>query len=233
MAAIALLLSENPDIQRTIDFMEAQNNQAERQQFLSMLNHYETLTNQYNALMEKMNDMNEKVNAMNDKKSPLAVMVEHMGNVLSGIGKMLKSIKDSIFEFSKNTLDAAKDNTLSAVGAVAGTLHIGETLQAVSESLNKAASKVENLELFHAECVESKLMKDFKIPADFESLSQDELKTVYAKVLDIGMNEDLSPAENAFLQDIAEEIEGLLPERNNDFEQSQERELEIEQGEEI
>ena len=232
MAALALLMRENPDIKRTIDLLESQNNQTQQQEFIFLLNHYETLTNQYNALMEKMNTLNEKVNEINDKKSPLAVMLDHMGNILAGIGKMLKSVTDSIFEFSKNTIDAAKDKSLSAVGAVAGTLHISEGLQIISESLNKAAAKVENLELFHEECAESKLLTKFETPSSLESLSQDELNTLYDKILDIGMNDDLSSGENAFLQVVTEEIESLLPERA-EFEQAKDREFELEQGEEL
>jgi len=230
--AAAPSLRENPNVLNLLDFFNRPEYQSQRQEFNSILDFYDILNSHYNSLNTKMAELNDKVSEISDRKNPFTIMLEHMGNIVSSIGEKLKAIKDNIVDFSKNVFESAKNNTLSAVGVVAGTLHIGEGLQAISESLNKAAARVENLELFHAECMESKLLTKFEIPSDFESLSQDELKTLYTKVLDIGMNEDLSSGENAFLQDIVEEIESMLPERV-EADRPNERETEAEQGEEM
>ena len=178
-----------------------------------------------------MSELKEKINGMSNRRNPVAVMAEHLGSIVAGIGEKLKALKDSIVEIAQNTLEAAKEKSLSAAGAVAGTLHIHEGLEAVSKGLGNAAAKVGNLENFHMERVESKLVSEFEIPSELGSLSQGELNEVYAKLLDIGMNEDLSSAENTIVQDLVEEIEGMLPERDNEFEQT--REYETEQGEEM
>ena len=230
--AAAPSLRENPNVLNLLDFFNRPEYQSQRQEFNSILDFYDILNSHYNSLNTKMAELNDKVSEISDRKNPFTIMLEHMGNIVSSIGEKLKAIKDNIVDFSKNVFESAKDNTLSAVGAVAGTLHIGEGLQAVSESLNKAAAKVENLELFHAECMESKLLTKFEIPSDFESLSQDELKTLYTKVLDIGMNEDLSSCEHKIVQDMMETIEEKLPERG-DFEPVPELEKEADQGEEM
>ena len=230
---LALPMRDNPDIIKLLNLFNAPEYQSERREFTSMLDYFDALTNQYNALMEQMSVLNDKVSGIADKKNPLVIMTERMGSIVSSIGDKLAAIKDGIVDFAKDTLEAAKDKSLSALGAVAGFLHISDGLQAVSEGLNKAAAKVENLELFHAECMESKLLTELKIPSDLESLSQDELKTVYAKLLDIGMNGDLSSVENTFVQNIVEEIETMLPERDNYSEHAQEHETEVNQGEEI
>jgi hypothetical protein len=233
MAELALPISDNPDIKKLLDLMQSPDYESERQGFLSILKYTDTLTEQYNNLVTKFDSLDEKFSDLTGKKNPISVMVEHLDNIITGIGEKLKALKDSIFEFTHNTLDAVKDNSLSAVGAIAGTLHIHEGLEAISKGLGSAAAKVENLENFHMERVESKLLTEFEIPSDLASLSQDELKTVYAELLEIGMYEDLSSRENAIVQDLIEEVESMLPERSNDFEQPQELELEAEQGEEI
>jgi hypothetical protein len=227
---LVLSVRDNPDIIKLLNMFNTPGYESERQEFSSMLDYFEALTNQYNALMAQMTALDEKVSGITDKKNPLAIMTERIGSIVSSIGDKLAAIKDSIVDFAKDTLETAKDKSLSALGAAAGFLHISDGLQAVSEGLNKAAEKVENLELFHVECMESNLLTELKIPSNLESLTHDELKAVYAKLLDTGMNGDLSSAENAFLQDITEEIEGMLP---TQAEQNTEPVLEAEQGEEI
>ena len=232
MAAVsASSLRDNPDILNLLNLLSAHEYQSQRQEFASMLGYFDILANHYNSLVAQIAELNEKVSDLSERKNPFAIMLEHMKNIVSGIGEKLQAIKDNIVDFSKNVFETAKNKSLSAAGAAAGALHIGEGLQAVSETLNRAAGKFENLELFHMECVESKLLAKLEIPSDLELLSQDELKTVYAKILDIGMDDDLSSGENAFLQDMTEEIESMLPERGN-FEKPQEQaqEAEAEQG---
>ena len=65
---------------------------------------------------------------------------------------------------------------------------------------------------------------------DFENLSLDELNEVYAKLLAIGMNNNLSANENICLQYLTEEVESLLPDRG-EVETAHENELDL--GEEI
>jgi len=233
MAELALPISDNPDIKNLLELMQSPGYESEREGFMSILNYTDALSDQYNKIMTELTDLKEKISDITDRKNPVSAMIEHLTNVLTGIGEKLKTLKDNIFEFTKNTLDAVKDNSLSAVGAVAGSLHIHEGLEAISKGLGSAAAKVENLENFHTERIESKLLTEFEIPSDLVSLSQEELKTVYAELLNIGMYEDLSLRENAIVQDLIEEVEGMLPERDNDFEQPQELELEAEQGEEL
>jgi len=235
MAILALPLRDNPEIKKLLEIMQTPGYESERQGFLSIIEYNDILTEQYNNIMTELTYMKEKINEITDKKNPVSVMVEHLLEILNGIGEKLKDFKDNILEFAKNTLDSVKDNSLSAVGAFAGTLHIHEGLDAISKSLGNAAAKVENLENFHIDQVESKLLTEYELPSNFASLSQDELKTVYAKLLDIGMFDDLSSCENAIVQDLTEEIEGLLPERGNDIENAQESETEFEeeQAEEI
>jgi len=230
--ALVLPMRETPEVKRLLELMDASGNQAQRQELISMVNYVDILTNQYNTIMKELTELKEKVGGITDKKNPLSVMMEHLTNVVADIGAKLKALKDSIIEFANNTFDTAKDKGLSAVGAVAGALHIHEGLEAISKGLGNAAAKVENLENFHHERMESKLLTEFEIPAELGSLSMDELKAVYAKLLDIGMNEDLSSAENAVLQDMVEEIEGMLPD-SGEFTQANEAEIEAEQGAEM
>ena len=155
MAILAIPLRDNPDIKKLLELMQASGYESERQGFLSILEYNDTLTEQYNNIMTELTDVKDKINDIADKKNPVSVMVEHLMDILNGIGEKLKALKDSILEFTKNTLDAAKDNGLSAVGAVAGTLHIHDGLEAISKSLGSAAAKVEHLENFRIERVES------------------------------------------------------------------------------
>lgn len=138
----------------------------------------------------------------------------------------------SIVDFAKNTLNIAKDKGLSALGATSDFLHIQDGLEAVSKSLGKAAVRMEHLEQFHLDRVESKLLSDFELPSDFSVLPQDELKVLYEKLLIIGMDGDLTATENAIVQDMVEEVELLLPERDETVAE-QEIEIESEQDTEI
>ena len=203
----ALQLRDDPNIKNLLNLLNDPRYQSEKQEFNSILGHVDELTNSYNSIMEKLDAMNKKLNAVTDKKNPLSIIAEHLYNIVSGIGEKLKALKDSIIDFAKNTVEAVKDKGMSALGSVSETLHISEGLEAISKGLDKAAEKCENLEQFHYDRVESKLLTEFEIPADLDSLSKDELKTVYAKLIDIGMDGDLSSYENAIVQDLMEEIE--------------------------
>jgi len=225
-------LRDNPDIIKLFDLFDAPDYESERQEFTSILNYCESLTNQYNALITQMNAMNEKIKSLTDKKNPFTVMVEHVTNVVAGFGEKLKAIKDSIVGFAKNTLEAVRDKGISAVGAVSGALHIHEGLDVICRGLDKAAAKAENLEMFHRDRVEKKLFIELEIPSDLSSLSQSELKAVYEKLLDMGMNADLSSCENVIVKDLVEKIENMLPERV-EKEHSREVEVETEQSEEL
>jgi hypothetical protein len=246
--AMALPLRDHPDILKLLDLMEAPDYQSERQGFMSLLDYTDALTNQYNNIMGELADLKERVSGITDRKNPLAVMVDSLMSVVSGIGEKLKALKDSIVEFATNTLDAAKDKGLSALGAVSEKLHIHEGLEAISKGLGSAAAKCESLEQFHQERVAvreaaneaqahveeavslSDLLGDLRM--DFENLSPDELKATYDKLLDIGMNNDLSANELNCLQYLTESAESLLPDRGED-DIALEVENELDIGEEI
>jgi len=227
---LVIPIRDNPDVMKLLKQFNIPGYESEKQHFISILDYFEALTSQYNALMAQMSDLNEKVSGMTDRKNPFSVMIEHITNIVTGFGEKLKSLKDNIVEFAVNTYEAARDKSLSAVGAVSGALHIHEGLEAISKGLDKAAQKAENLENFHIDRVETKLFAEFEIPSDIASLSQDELKTVYTKLLDMGMNADLSSCENAIVKDLVEEIESMLPEQE---EQSAEIVTETEQSAEM
>jgi hypothetical protein len=159
-------------------------------------------------------------------------MVESLAGVVSGIGAKLKTMMNNIIGFAQDTLEAAKDKSISAIGAVAGTLHITEGLEAISRSLDKAADKLENAEQFHVERVEKSLLAEFEIPTNLESLQHDELKVVYGKLLALGMSGDLTATENAVVKDLVDLIDDMLPETERS-EPAQELESEAEQGEEM
>ena len=234
MAAEVLMfnLRDNADILKILEMFDTPEYEAEKQEFHSMLTYFEALTSQYNALMLQMNAINEKVSSITDRKNPLTVMAEHITNIVAGFGEKLKALKDSIIAFAVNTYESAKDKSLSAVGAVSGALHIHEGLEAISKGLDKAAQKAENLENFHIDRVETKLFAEFEIPSDLVSLSKDELSALYDKLLDMGMNADLSSCENAIVKDLVEEVESMLPERT-EAEPAHEAEIETEQGTEM
>jgi hypothetical protein len=167
---------------------------------------------------------------------------------VSGIGARLKAIKDSIVEFAQNTLNAARDKGLSAIGRASEVLHLKDGLQAVSNGLGNAAARMANLEQFHQEikaareetaalpptAAESVTLSDLLADTrvDFENLTPDELKATYDKLLEIGMDNDLTPNELTCLQYLTDEAEALLPERDS-AEPSQELEHAEEQGDEI
>ena len=232
MAALALPIRDNADVIKLLDLLNAPGFQAEKQGFISLISYVDVITEQYNNIMTELSDVKDRLGDMGGKKNPLTVMVEHLSNVVSSIGEKLKALKDSIVEFAQNTIDAAKDKGLSALGAVSETLHLHEGLESISKSLGQAAAKCENLEKFHHDRVESKLLTEFEIPADLDSLSNDELKIVYDKLLDMGMNADLSSCENAIVQDLMEEIEAKLPELGENA-QAHEIEAEADQGAEM
>jgi hypothetical protein len=222
--------------------------ESQRREYTSVLDYVDALTNQYNSIMAELADLKERVSGITDKKNPIAVMVERLSSVVSGIGDRLKAIKDRIVEFAKDTLDAAKDKSLSALGAVSDKLHIQNGLEAVSKGLGKAAATLETYEHFHQERMTAResveatpptaeqavsladLLEDTRV--DFENLSPEELKATYDKLLAIGMNNDLTANELNCLQYLTEDAESLLPERG-EADHSQEVELEQEQGEEM
>jgi ABC-type transporter Mla subunit MlaD len=255
MTAFALPMRDNPQIKSFLTLLDTPEYQSERQGFISLMDYTDTLSEQYNTIIKELADLKERLGDMGDKKNPLTAMVEYLSGIIAGIGDKLKAIKDSIINFAQNTLESVKDKGLSAVeavkdtsvsayetvrdksistvGAVANTLHIHEGLETIGRSLYNAAAKVENIENFYIERVESKLLEEFELPANFNALSKDDLREVYAKLLDIGMNADLSLCEYKIVQDLLEAIEDTMPEINHSFEQSHETELEAEQGEEM
>jgi len=250
MAALAIPMRDDPDVLKLLDLLNTPGYQAEKQGFSSLINYVDVISEQYNNILTELTDLKDRIGDITDKKNPLAVMVERLSSVVSGIGERLKAIKDSIVGFCKDTLDAAKDKGLSALGAVSETLHIHEGLEAISKGLGTAAAKCENLEKFHQErvalheAVESAestappettvsladLLADTRI--DFENLTPDELEMTYARLLEIGMNSDLSASESDCLQDLIDDAESLLPNRD-EADYSQATENESEQGEEI
>jgi len=81
------------------------------------------------------------------------------------------------------------------------------------EALDKIVSRIleaepgreiESIEVFRS-------LDDFNITQPHELLSHSRLNAVYAELLDIGINGDLSPAENAALQGLLEKIVGMMP----------------------
>jgi uncharacterized phage infection (PIP) family protein YhgE len=251
MAAIALALPlrDEPEVKSLLDLLSDPRYQPQRQEFTSLLDHVDELASRYNSIITKLDAMNEKLSAITDRKNPFAVMVERLANVVSGIGEKLKALKDSIVDFAKNTLEAARDRSLSAAGAVAGTLHIHEGLESISKGLGKAAAAMESIEQFHQERVFAKkaaaaesqpsteqavglseILADMRL--DFENLPPEELKATYEKLLSIGMDNDLTANELNCLQYLTEEAETLMPDHGK-ADHAQELEIEAEQGEEI
>jgi hypothetical protein len=246
--ALTVSLRDNPDIRSLLDLLNNPENQSQRQEFVSILDYFETLSSKYESVMTKLDAMNEKLGEITDRKNPLAIMAERLSSVVSGIGDRLKALKDSIIGFAKDSLEAAKNQGLSAIGAVSEKLHISEGLEAISKGLDKAAARCENLEHFHQERAAVReaaekamsadeqtasladLLADTRI--DFENLTPDELNTVYAKLLEIGMNGDLTAEENTCLQSLTEDAEALLPE-HGESEHTQEHEAEIDIDDEI
>jgi DNA gyrase/topoisomerase IV subunit A len=226
-------MHDDPDVQNMLDLLSAPGLHEQKQHYTSILDYVDNLSNQYDSIMEKLSEMTEKLGDITERKNPFSVMVERLTNMVSAIGEKLKALKDSIMEFTKNTLEAAKDKSLSAAGAVAGTLHISEGLEAISKSLDKAAAKVENAEQFHLDRVESNFLAEYEIPSDFTALSQDELKQEYTRLLKIGMDGDLSGIEYELLRDMIDEIEPMLPEQAAEPQPAQELESEADLGEEI
>jgi hypothetical protein len=245
---IAASLRDNPDIKSLLELLDKPEYQSQHQEFTSILDYFETLSSKYESVMTKLDAMNEKLSGITDRKNPLAIMAERLSSVVSGIGDKLNALKDNIIDFAKNTLEAARDKGISAIGAVSETLHIHENLEAISKGLGKAAATMETLEQFHQERVSVKEAAEEAIPSeaqavsladlladtrvDFENLTPNELNAVYAKLLDIGMNGDLNAEENTCLHYLIEEAEALLPDRS-DFEHTRERETEIDIGDEI
>ena len=229
---LVLPMREYPDILNLLNLFNKPGYESERREFNMMLDYFSALSNQYNALTTQMNAINERVSGITDKKNPVTVMAEHITNIVTSFGAKLKALADGIVEFAKNTYEAAVDKSKSAVGAVSGALHIHEGLEAISKGLDRAAERAGNLENFHKDRVEVSLLAEFEIPSDLASLSVDELKTVYAKLLDMGMNADLSSCENAIVKDLVEEIEGMLP-KPAEHDTEHVLEAETEQGEEM
>ena len=246
--ATALSMRNHPDILKLLELMQGPDHQSEKQGFLSLLDYTDALTNQYNSIMTELHDLKERVSGITDKKNPLTLMVDGLISVVSGIGEKLKALKDRIVEFTQNTLEAVKDKGLSALGAVSEKLHIHEGLEAISNSLGKAAARCESLEQFHQERVAvreaaneaqshteqdvslSELLEDMRM--DFENLSPEELKATYEKLLDIGMNNNLTADELNCLQYLTESAESLLPDRG-DVEPTHEAENELDLDDEI
>lgn len=243
---LATPLREQPDIIKLLDFFKTPGHESEHQEYAALLDYVETVENRYTSILDELTALREQISGIADKKNPTAVMVERLSSVVSGIGERLKALKDSIVEYAQNTFNAAKDKSLSAVGAVSGFLHIRDGLQAVSNGLGKAAVAMGTLEQFHQEIAAARkesepippanaesvslaeLLTDVRV--DFENLSTEELKTTYEKLLAIGMDNDLTANELACLQYLAEDAESLLPERG-DYEQT--AVIEADQGAEM
>jgi hypothetical protein len=230
--AMAVSLRDDPEVLKLVDVLGEPGSETQSKQYAALLDYFETLTNQYNAMMTELAAVKERLGDITDKKNPITVMVEHLSGVISGIGAKLMAIKDSIVEFTKNTLESARDKGLSAVGAVAGALHIHDGLEAISKGLGKCAEKVGNIEQFHLDRVESNLLTEIEIPANLDSLPKKELSVVYGQLLCMGKKDGLSSTEHKIVQDLIEAVEEKLPERNP-FEPAHGHESEMEQGEEM
>lgn len=220
-----MLMRDNPNVKALLDSLNPPGFDEPEQEYKSALDQIDELTDKYNAVMAEVTALREKLSEISDKKNPLTAMAERIHSEVSDIGEKLKAVKDKVLEFTKNTLDAIKEKGLSSLGAASDFLHIQDGLQSISNGLGKAAARCENLEKFHLERVESKLLTELEIPSNLESLSQDELTAAYDKLLEIGMEGNLSVAGNAVVQDLVEEIETLLPE-NDGIEPAPELELE-------
>ena len=246
-AALVIPMRDDPDVLKLLDLLNTPGYQAEKQGFSSLINYVDVISEQYNNILDELTDLKDRIGDITDKKNPLAFMAERLASIVSGIGEKLKALKDSILGFCKDTLEATRDTGLSALGAVSEKLHIHEGLEAISKSLEQAAVKCESLEKFHQERVTAHEISETPssgepsatlvellegVRVDFENLTPDELNTVYAKLLDIGMNSDLTASENDCLQYLTEEAESLMPDRG-EADYSQAMESEHEQGEEI
>jgi uncharacterized phage infection (PIP) family protein YhgE len=203
--AMTMPLRGNPDVMKLLDLFKTNGYESEHQEYSALLDYVETVENRYNSILDELTALREQISGIADRKNPLAIIAERISSVVSGIGAKLKAIKDSIVEFAQNTLGAARDKGLSAVGAVSGKLHIRDGLEAISKGLGKAAATMESLEQFRQERVAvknaaeaaeivlpttaqtvslSELLGDPRVA--FENLSPDELKVTYGKLLSIG-----------------------------------------------
>ncbi|MCL2253082.1 MAG: hypothetical protein FWC09_01435 [Lachnospiraceae bacterium] len=254
---ITINLNENPDIKELLELLKSPGFKSQQKDYTSLLDNVEAIVKQYNTILSELDTLKEKMNHMSDRKNPLTVMVDRLDKIADDIGEKIKNTKESIISATKNALDAVKEKGLSALGSVLDFLHVKDGLKAMSsgleksvESLNKAVTRVENLEkhnqekvattenseenytLSEVEPVKSLAVLLGDMPMDFENLQQDELKAVYEKLLAIGMDNNLTANENVCLQELTEEVESLLPERVEN-ETSLEVESELDQGEEI
>jgi uncharacterized phage infection (PIP) family protein YhgE len=246
--AMTMPLRGNPDVIKLLDLFKTNGYESEHQEYSALLDYVETVENRYNSILDELTALREQISGIADRKNPLAIIAERLSSAVSGLGAKLKAIKDSIVEFAQNTLGAARDKGLSAIGAVSGKLRIRDGLEAISKGLGKAAATMESLEQFRQERVAvkdaaeaaaptaaqtvslSELLGDTRV--DFENLSPDELKATYGKLLSIGMDNDLTASELSCLQYLTEEAESLLPDRD-DAGRAHESENELDQGEEI
>jgi hypothetical protein len=256
MAELVIPIHDNTDVKKLLDFLNAPDYEEQRTEYVALLDYAEAITKQYNSILTELATLKEKVSGITDKKNPLAVMVESLDNLAAEIGKKLDKMKEDIVSFTKNALDTVKEKGLSALGSVFGFLHVKDGLQAMSkvlsksvESLNKAVMRVDNLEKHNQEKTAAPIINEeprTPIEAqtvslatlladtrmDFENLSPDELKTVYEKLLAIGMDNDLTANENICLQGLVDDITEMLP-NHGEFEPTHQHEAETEQGEEM
>ena len=130
--AAAIPLREQPDTRKLLDLFTAAGQRPERKEYEALLDYVETVENRYNSILDELTALREAVGGIAGRKNPVSIMLERLSAVVSGIGERLKAIKDSIVEFAKNTLNAARDKGLSAIGRVSEVLHIKDGLQAVS-----------------------------------------------------------------------------------------------------
>jgi uncharacterized protein Yka (UPF0111/DUF47 family) len=272
-------LHDNPDIKELLEILKSPGFQSQQQEYTSLLDSVETIVNQYDAILTELDDLKEKVSKIADKKNPLAIMVERLETLATGIGEKLKNLKDGIISFTKNALDSVKEKGLSALGSVFGFLRVKDGLQAISNSLaksvdglNKAVARINSLEKHSQTKAETQEISDVTPPSetqetrdaiplsetqetndatplsdleeqapslselladtrfDFENMSQNELRTVYEKLLTIGMDNDLTASENVCLQSLVDEVDKLLPHIE---EANLTQENELDQGEEI
>jgi DNA repair exonuclease SbcCD ATPase subunit len=239
-------LREQPDIRKLLDLFRSAGQQPG--EYETLLDYVEKAENRYNSILDELTALREKVSGIADRKHPLSVMVERLSALVTGIGAKLNALKENIVEFARNALQSTHDKGLSAIGRASEVLHLKNGLQAVSTGLEKAAAKMENLEQFHQEYKTareenaalpppaeespslSELMADVRV--DFENLTPEGLNATYDALLAIGMDNDLTTNELNCLYALTEEVETMLPERNEtmqvqEFELAEELDAEI------
>jgi len=103
-AVLAIPLRDELEVKGLLDLLNDPRYQSERREFNSILDHVDELTNRYESIMMKLDAVSEKLSAITDKKNPLAVMVEHMGKVVSGIGEERENLEQFHLERVESSL---------------------------------------------------------------------------------------------------------------------------------